>query len=188
MVAAIWQDPPAPAAGAPFAERMLHRMATAAGRLRYILRQQTVEPTLGTIKEVMGFRRFSMRGESKAAMEWTLVSLAFNPKRLHRLGSDLNPACQPVGGCCLAPFGSFKSRSIGASGCSSNEWPCASPPLGSFLTGRSLSPVRDVVRDFSFWLALSLGCCDIVEGHIVRSSGSVAGAAPIEEKEVLGHG
>jgi len=86
------EDPPAPAADATFAERMLHRTATAAGRLRYKLRQQTVEPTFGIIKEVMGFRRFSMRGESKAALEWTLVSLAFNLKRLHRLGADLNPA------------------------------------------------------------------------------------------------
>ena len=86
------QDPPAPAAGAPFAERMLHRTATAAGQLRYKLRQQTVEPTFGIIKEVLGFRRFSMRGESKAVLEWTLVSLAFNLKRLHRLGADLNLA------------------------------------------------------------------------------------------------
>jgi len=86
------EDPPAPAADAPFAERMLHRTATAAGRLRYKLRQQTIEPTFGIIKEVLGFRRFSMRGESKAALEWTLVSLAFNLKRLHRLGADLNPA------------------------------------------------------------------------------------------------
>jgi transposase len=86
------QDPPAPEADAPFAERMLHRTATAAGRLRYKLRQQTVEPTFGIIKEVLGFRRFSMRGESKAALEWTLVSLAFNLKRLHRLGAVLNPA------------------------------------------------------------------------------------------------
>ncbi len=86
------EDPRAPAAGAPFAERMPHRTATAAGRLRYKLRQQTVEPTFGIIKEVLGFRRFCMRGESKAALEWTLVSLAFNLKRLHRLGADLNPA------------------------------------------------------------------------------------------------
>lgn len=86
------EDPPVPAAGAPFTEQMLHRMASAAGRLRYKLRQQTVEPTFGIIKEVLGFRRFSMRGESKAALEWTLVSLAFNLKRLHRLGVDLNPA------------------------------------------------------------------------------------------------
>jgi Transposase DDE domain len=85
-------DPPAPATGALFAERMLYRTATAAGRLRYKLRQQTIEPTFGIIKEVLGFRRFSMRGESKAALEWTLVSLAFNLKRLHRLGADLNPA------------------------------------------------------------------------------------------------
>jgi len=86
------QDPPPPGPGAPFVERMRHRTATAVGRLRYKLRQQTVEPTFGIIKEVLGFRRFSMRGESKAALEWTLVSLAFNLKRLHRLGADLNPA------------------------------------------------------------------------------------------------
>jgi hypothetical protein len=85
-------DPLAPAPGAPFAERMTHRTATAAGRIRYKLRQQTVEPTFGIIKEVLGFRRFSMRGESKAALEWTLVSLAFNIKRLYTLGASLAPA------------------------------------------------------------------------------------------------
>ena len=86
------EDPPAPPQSASFAERLLHRTATAAGRLRYKLRQQTVEPTFGIIKEVLGFRRFSLRGESKAALEWTLVSLAFNLKRMHRLGAILTPA------------------------------------------------------------------------------------------------
>jgi len=85
-------DPPPPAPGASFAERMLHRTATAAGRIRYKLRQQTVEPAFGIIKEVLGFRRFSLRGESKVALEWTLVSLAFNLKRLHALGAHLSPA------------------------------------------------------------------------------------------------
>jgi transposase len=85
-------DPLAPASGAPFAERMNHRTATAAGRIRYKLRQQTVEPTFGIIKEVLGFRRFSLRGEANAALEWTLVSLAFNLKRLHTLGAHLAPA------------------------------------------------------------------------------------------------
>ena len=85
-------DPPPPAPGASFAERMLHRTATAAGRIRYKLRQQTVEPTFGIIKEALGFRRFSLRGEPKVALEWTLVSLAFNLKRLHALGAHLAPA------------------------------------------------------------------------------------------------
>lgn len=44
-------DPPAPGADAPFAERMRHRTATAAGRALYKLRQQTVEPVFGIIKK-----------------------------------------------------------------------------------------------------------------------------------------
>jgi transposase len=80
-------DPPEPAADAPFAERMRHRTATVAGRALYRLRQQTVEPVFGIIKEVLGFRRFSLRGHQKVSLEWELVCLAYNVKRLHRLGA-----------------------------------------------------------------------------------------------------
>lgn len=82
-------DPPEPAADAPFAERMRQRTATAAGRALYKLRQQTVEPVFGIIKEAMGFRRFSLRGHQKVSLEWNLVCLAYNVKRLHRLGAGL---------------------------------------------------------------------------------------------------
>ena len=73
---------------------MEHRLATAAGRELYKLRKQTVEPVFGIIpsagsgprgKEVMGFRRFSLRGKAKANLEWLLVSASYNVKRLHRL-------------------------------------------------------------------------------------------------------
>jgi len=40
----------------------------------------------------MGFRRFSMRGYDKAGLEWTLVCLAYNLKRLHILGATPKPA------------------------------------------------------------------------------------------------
>ena len=66
--------------------------ATAAGRALYKLRQQTVEPVFGIIKEVLGFRRFSLRGLPKVSLEWDLVCLAYNLKRLHRLGADLSAA------------------------------------------------------------------------------------------------
>ena len=49
---------------------MRHRTATAAGRALYKLRQQTVEPVFGIIKEVLGFRRFSLRGLAKVTLEW----------------------------------------------------------------------------------------------------------------------
>ncbi|MEK7442711.1 MAG: transposase, partial [Chloroflexota bacterium] len=47
------------------------------------LRKCTVEPVIGIIKEVLGFRQFSLRGLAAAAGEWCLVCLAFNLKRLH---------------------------------------------------------------------------------------------------------
>jgi len=85
-------DPPAPPPQAPFAERMSHRTATAAGRALYKLRQQTIEPVFGIIKEALGFRRFLLRGLAKVSQEWELVCLAYNLKRLHRLGAALRPA------------------------------------------------------------------------------------------------
>ncbi len=85
-------DPTPPDADAPFAERMRHRTATAAGRALYKLRQQTVEPVFGIIKEALGFRRFSLRGLAKVSLEWDLVTLAYNVKRLHRLGTNLRAA------------------------------------------------------------------------------------------------
>lgn len=85
-------DPPPPPPEAPFAERMAHRTATAAGRARYKLRQQTVEPVFGIVKQAMGFRRFLLRGLEKVALEWTLVALAYNFRRLHVLGATLKRA------------------------------------------------------------------------------------------------
>jgi hypothetical protein len=40
---------------------------------------------IGIIKEVLGFRQFSLRGLFAAGGEWTLVCLAYNLKRLHTL-------------------------------------------------------------------------------------------------------
>ena len=85
-------DPPAPPLAAAFTERMAHRTATAAGRARYKLRQQTVEPVFGIIKEAIGFRRFMLRGLEKVSLEWILVTLSYNLRRLHTLGAVLKAA------------------------------------------------------------------------------------------------
>lgn len=85
-------DPAPPAEDAPWAERMAHRVATRAGRARYKLRQQTVEPVFGIIKSAMGFRSFRLRGRAGASLEWTLVTLAYNLRRLHRMGAVLQAA------------------------------------------------------------------------------------------------
>jgi transposase len=86
-----WQAyfaPPEPVPLPPEAtmlEQMASRLRTAAGRAIYRLRKSTVEPVIGIIKEVLGFRQFSLRGLDKVAGEWCLVCLAYNVKRLHTL-------------------------------------------------------------------------------------------------------
>jgi Transposase DDE domain/Transposase domain (DUF772) len=66
-------------------EQMAHRMKTQAGRTLYKLRKQTVEPVFGIIKEVLGFRRFLLRGREKVSLEWLLVCVSYNLKRLFTL-------------------------------------------------------------------------------------------------------
>ena len=85
-------DPPAPAPGASAGAVMAHRLSTKAGRERYALRKQTIEPVFGIIKAAMGFDRFSLRGLGQARTEWTLVTLAYNLKRLFHLGARLQAA------------------------------------------------------------------------------------------------
>ena len=53
----------------------------------YRKRKYTVEPVFGIIKEVLGFRRFSFRGEENIDNEWGLVCLAYNLKRMFNLKS-----------------------------------------------------------------------------------------------------
>lgn len=65
--------------------KMAYKLKTAIGKAIYGLRKCTVEPVIGIIKEVLGFRQFSLRGEPAVAGEWCLVCLAFNLKRLHTL-------------------------------------------------------------------------------------------------------
>lgn len=77
-------DSPPPQTSDPV-EQMAHRLSTQGGRALYKLRKQTVEPVFGIIKRVMGWRQMSMRGLAKAQGEWSLVTMAWNIKRLHVL-------------------------------------------------------------------------------------------------------
>jgi hypothetical protein len=60
------------------------RLKTPAGRALYALRKGTVEPVFGILKQVMGFRQFSLRGLAPVWGEWHLATLAWTVKRLHR--------------------------------------------------------------------------------------------------------
>jgi len=85
-----WQEffaeqPAPPAEDASPKEKMAYKLKTDIGQAIYGLRKSTVEPVIGIVKEVLGFRQFSLRGLVKAAGEWNLVCTAFNLKRMHTL-------------------------------------------------------------------------------------------------------
>ena len=82
------EQPTPPPADASPRVKMAYKLQTDLGRAIYRLRKTTVEPVIGLIKEVLGFRQFSLRGLRAAAGEWCLVCLAFNLKRLHVLMAD----------------------------------------------------------------------------------------------------
>ena len=65
--------------------KMAYKLQTKIGKTIYRLRKSTVEPIIGIIKEILGFRQFSLRGLTATAGEWCLVCLAFNLKRMHSL-------------------------------------------------------------------------------------------------------
>jgi hypothetical protein len=80
-----WSEPPALAPDADPVEAMKHRLKTPEGRAIYGQRKCTVEPVFGIIKSVLGFRQFRLRGLKAVGGEWTLVSIGWNLKRMHRL-------------------------------------------------------------------------------------------------------
>jgi len=74
-----------PAQDASPTELMAYKLRTTMGDALYRLRKSTVEPVIGIIKEILGFRQFSVRGLVAAGGEWTLVCIGYNLKRLHTL-------------------------------------------------------------------------------------------------------
>jgi len=68
-------------------EAMAHKLKTPEGRALYAPRKQTPEPVFGIIKSVLGFRQFSLRGLDKVRGEWSLVTMAWNLKRMFVLAA-----------------------------------------------------------------------------------------------------
>lgn len=78
--------------------RMKYRLKTPEGKAIYAVRKSTVEPVFGIIKSVLGYRQFMRRGLENVDAEWTLVSLAWNLKRLHVLAKP-RPKRQVMAAC-----------------------------------------------------------------------------------------
>jgi len=63
-------------------QSMAHRLKTPEGKQLYALRKQVPEPVFGIIKSVLGFRQFLLRGLDRVRGEWSLVTMAWNMKRM----------------------------------------------------------------------------------------------------------
>ena len=77
---------------APVLLAMADKLKTPAGRRIYRQRACTVAPGFGIIKAALGFRQFLLRGMMKVSGEWSLICLAYNLRRLHRLSAGIQLA------------------------------------------------------------------------------------------------
>jgi len=82
------EAPPPPKDPTPLAA-MGHRLSTREGKQRYALRKQIPEPVFGIIKSALGFRQFLLRGLDTVRGEWSLVTLAWNMKRMFVLAGAI---------------------------------------------------------------------------------------------------
>jgi len=78
-------DEPVPPKNPTPVEAMRHRLQTKEGKKRYALRKQAPEPVFGIIKSGLGFRQFMLRGLDMVRGEWSLVTMAWNLKRMFAL-------------------------------------------------------------------------------------------------------
>jgi hypothetical protein len=70
-------------AGKPHTAAMAARLQkTDEGKAAYRKRKWIAEPPNGWIKNVLGFRQFSLRGLHRVQAEWSLVCAALNLRRM----------------------------------------------------------------------------------------------------------
>lgn len=68
-----------------YREGMIANMKTEAGRQSKGKRSSSVEPVFHFIKNILGIRKFRMRGIAKAKTEWVLICMSFNVNLLQRM-------------------------------------------------------------------------------------------------------
>jgi transposase len=65
-------------------QRMARKLRTKGGREMYAKRKGMIEPIFGQLKQVLGFRQFSMRGLASMRGEWRLMATVHNLLKLWR--------------------------------------------------------------------------------------------------------
>ena len=72
----------------PHTAAMAAKLQTEEGRAAYRKRKWLAEPPNGWIKNVLGFRQFSLRGLHRVRAEWKLVCMALNLRRMAVLSAS----------------------------------------------------------------------------------------------------
>ena len=67
-------------------QRMARKLRTKGGRMLYAKRKGMIEPIFGQLKQVLGFRQFSLRGLAAMRGEWRLLCAVHNLLKLWRRG------------------------------------------------------------------------------------------------------
>jgi hypothetical protein len=65
-------------------QRMARKLRTKKGRAMYAKRKGMIEPIFGQLKQVLGFRQFSLRGLASMRGEWRLMATVHNLLKLWR--------------------------------------------------------------------------------------------------------
>jgi transposase len=73
-------------------QRMARKLRTKRGREMYAKRKGMIEPIFGQLKQVLGFRQFSMRGLASMRGEWRLLATVHNLLKLWRNDPKLEMA------------------------------------------------------------------------------------------------
>jgi transposase len=69
-------------------QRMARKLRTKKGRALYAKRKGMIEPIFGQLKQVLGFRQFSMRSLASMRGEWGLMATVHNLLKLWRHGQE----------------------------------------------------------------------------------------------------
>ncbi len=67
-------------------ERMKRKIDSERGRHIYSQRLGTVEPVFGHLTEIIGIKRFSLRGKKKVDGQWKLMTMLHNMLKIYRYG------------------------------------------------------------------------------------------------------
>jgi transposase len=147
-----WTQPPPLAPDPGPVEAMEHRLSTLEGRAIYAVRKSTVEPVFGIIKSVLGFRQFHLRGLDDVSGEWTLVSIAWNLKRLFNLSRQQSSPTTDPG----SKSGSRARKRL--SGCLRRPGNVESQPFWARLRGIAMEMFNRRFADAHLRLSSPTGC------------------------------